>query len=194
VKWLVGLVTIVSCTWSYADETTSARDNARDNIEAFHATLLSVMTLPLVDEREAILQPQIQALFDVPRIAAVSLGRTWRTLTDVQRGKFAGLLSHLIVATYADRFDGFSGQQFVTNQVQTVKNGIVVRTQLLRESEAPVALDYFLRNGKVFNVVADGVSDLSLRRADYNSIVKNEGYDQLITHMESKIAAARGQL
>ena len=189
-KWLVGLVMVVCATGSFADETTLAQEN----IEKFHATLLSVMTIPQVNEREALLQPQILNLFDISRIAAVSLGRTWRTLSEEQRRVFAELLGQLIVATYADRFDGFSGQQFLTNEVQALRTGIVVRTQLLRESEAPVALDYFLRKGKVFNVVADGVSDLSLRRADYNSIVKNEGYAHLLAHMETKIAVARGQL
>lgn len=205
-KWLVGVVTILACSFlfsefyseshaeSYTDSDTEEALVARDNIEGFHATLLSVMTVPLINERESKLAPQIETLFDISRIASVSLGRTWRTLDENERGAFAALLSQLIVATYADRFDGFSGQQFVTRQVQAVKTGVVVRTQLLRESEAPVALDYYLKNGRVFNVVADGVSDLSLRRADYNSIVKNEGYPQLITHMESKINQARGQL
>jgi phospholipid transport system substrate-binding protein len=205
-KWLAGLLIIVSFSFFYSEcyaqsEAQSEAESeveettvARDNIEGFHATLLSVMTMPLISEREAKLAPQIQTLFDMSRIAAVSLGRTWRTLSETQRSAFTDLLAQLIVTTYADRFDGFSGQQFVTNEAQAVKTGIVIRTQLLRESEAPVALDYYFRNGKVFNVVADGVSDLSLRRADYNSIVKNEGYAQLIMHMESKILQARGQL
>jgi hypothetical protein len=32
------------------------------------------------------------------------------------------------------------------------------------------------------------VSDLSLRRADYNSIVKQEGYDRLLAHIRDSIA------
>jgi phospholipid transport system substrate-binding protein len=67
----------------------------------------------------------------------------------------------------------------------------VVRTRLRRDAAADVALDYFLRDDKVFNVVADGVSDLSLRRADYNSIIKSEGYERLLEHIRDKISAAR---
>ena len=186
----LALVMIFCASASFAEETTLAQEN----IESFHATLLAAMTLPQVSEREALIEPQVLNLFDISRIAAVSLGRTWRTLSEEQRRVFAELLGALIVATYADRFDVFSGQRFITSEVQKLTTGTVVRTQLLRESEAPVALDYFLRKSKVFNVVADGVSDLSLRRADYNSIVKNEGYAQLIVHMENKIAVARGQL
>ena len=38
-----------------------------------------------------------------------------------------------------------------------------------------------------------GVSDLSLRRADYNSIVKKEGYASLLAHLRNKIKQARDQ-
>ena len=133
----------------------------------------------------------IDAFFDITRIAAVSLGRTWRDLTDTQQTEFVSLLSELVVATYADRFDGYSGQQFVTDEVRAVRTGDVVRTRLLREAEADVTLDYFLRAGRVFNVVADGVSDLSLRRADYSSIIKTEGFAALLTHIQRKIDEAR---
>ena len=50
-----------------------------------------------------------------------------------------------------------------------------------------------LSSGRVFNVVADGVSDLSLRRADYNSIIKREGYDALIQQVEANIVEYGGR-
>jgi phospholipid transport system substrate-binding protein len=172
-------------------EQPSLQAQAQTKVESFHTTLLEVLRLPQQNAREALLQPQIEALFDIRSIARISLGRTWRTLDAAQQQAFEGLLAELIVATYASRFDGFNNQRFVTNGVEGVKSGFVVRTHLLRNNGDSVSLDYFLRDGKVFNVVADGVSDLSLRRADYNSIIKNEGYARLITHIKTKIAEAR---
>ncbi|MFZ8890496.1 MAG: ABC transporter substrate-binding protein, partial [Pseudomonadales bacterium] len=67
----------------------------------------------------------------------------------------------------------------------------VVYTTLERPGNSSVSLNYFLRDGGIFNVVADGVSDLSLRRADYNSIVKKEGYASLLAHLRNKIKQAR---
>ena len=52
-------------------------------------------------------------------------------------------------------------------------------------------LDYFFSDGKVFNVAADGVSDLSLRRADYNSVLKSEGFDALMAHLEQQLRELR---
>lgn len=167
------------------------QSEARQRIEEFHAALLQAMRTPDYAARATALQPVIDASFDITRIAGISLGRTWRDLTDTQQTEFVSLLSELVVATYADRFDGYSGQQFVTDEVRAVRTGDVVRTRLLREAEADVKLDYFLRAGRVFNVVADGVSDLSLRRADYSSIIKTEGFAALLTHIQRKIDEAR---
>ena len=189
--WFVVLCVVLAGLPGFAGEDEDAQLQARLDIEAFHASLLEAAQIGDQADREALLQQQIPRLFDNQRIAAISLGRTWRSLSAAQRDKFVLLLSDLIVATYADRFDNFSGQRFVTETVQAVKSGVVVQTRLVRASGESVTLDYLLRSGKVFNVVADGVSDLSLRRADYNSIVKNEGYPQLIAHMENKLALAR---
>lgn len=167
------------------------QSEARQRIDEFHAALMQAMRTPDYAARAKALQPVIEASFDITRIAAVSLGRTWRDLTETQQTEFVSLLSELVVATYADRFDGYSGQQFVTDEVRAVRTGDVVRTRLLREAEADVTLDYFLRAGRVFNVVADGVSDLSLRRADYSSIIKTEGFAALLTHIQRKIDEAR---
>jgi len=185
---LAGLAMCALSTWASADEAA-----ARKLVEDFHAVLAQVMRTERYADREARLADPISAAFDSRRIATISLGRTWRTLPDDQRAAFVALLVDLITATYADRFDSDSGQSFVTDEVTPVKTGFVVRTRLVRPSEEDVSLDYFLRDGKIFNVVADGVSDLSLRRADYNSIIKNEGYDALLVHIRDKIKVARGQ-
>lgn len=166
-------------------------DAAAASVAGFHAALLEAAQVSLHAERETLLKPEIEAVFDVRRIAAISLGRTWRSLAEAQQDAFVDLLTALVVATYADRFDSYSGQRFVTDEVAAVKSGFVVHTRLVREAQEDVSLNYFLREGRVFNVVADGVSDLSLRRADYNSIIKNQGYDALLTHINEKIDLAR---
>ena len=175
-------------------ETDTAAEEAEVSrqVEAFHASLVAAMNMETHGERQAHLEPQIADLFDLERISRVSLGRTWGSLSTEDREQFSAALFELIVATYADRFDEFNEQVFTTQKVQSVKrNGYVVRTRV-RGKERTVDLDYFFRNGKVFNVVADGVSDLSLRRADYNQIIKTEGFEELMAHIKRKTAEARG--
>ena len=167
----------------------ASADDVSLRIDAFHAVLLEVMRAGQPFEgRAATLAPVVGELFDVPTISRISLGRSWKTLDETSRHDFSALLEELIVATYADRFENFSGQSFHRQSVETARRGWVVKTELEKSDGERVNLDYYFRGGKVFNVVADGVSDLSLRRADHNSIIKTEGYDQLLSHIRKNIA------
>ena len=40
----------------------------------------------------------------------------------------------------------------------------------------------------IINVVADGVSDLALRRAEYSQVLKKQGFDGLIRRLDGQIA------
>jgi phospholipid transport system substrate-binding protein len=181
---------LLSC-WAGAVGATDASATAAAKVDEFHQTLIQALQLNEHEQREALLRPLIIELFDTGRIAAISLGRTWRSLTEEQQAAFIELLATLIVATYADRFDSYSGQRFANDGVEAVKSGFVVRTRLLRANEEEVSLHYLVRDERVFNVVADGVSDLSLRRADYSSVIKTQGYDALLDHISEKISVAR---
>ena len=164
---------------------------AQHQVERLHDTLIRVMQLQDQSAREAALEPVITEVFDVKNIARISVGRTWRTITQDQQHKLVTDLRTLIVATYADRFDSYNQQKFQTEEVLSVKTGPVIKTRLVRVDDEPVSLDYYLRSDGVFNVVADGVSDLSLRRADYNSIIKQQGFDALMQYIAEKIDEAR---
>jgi len=163
-------------------------DDLADRIGAFHAVLLEVMQSGMdFDHRAATLTPKVAELFDLGSIARISLGRTWKSLDVQAQQTFTSLLEELITATYADRFDSFNGQSFHQIAVGPAGRGWVVRTELEKSNGERVALDYYIRNDKVYDVVADGVSDLSLRRADYNSVIKAEGYEALLAHIRENI-------
>lgn len=69
----------------------------------------------------------------------------------------------------------------------------MVRTHLIKTTSEAIDLDYILHenNGawQVINVLADGISDLSLKRADYTSILKQQGINALIDKTNAKISS-----
>ena len=169
-----------------------SQEQAAAKIDAFHQLLIQAMQTPARGDRLAALGPAVAGLFDIPSISRISLGRTWRSLEEAARAGFQDLLRTLIVATYADRFDSYDGQRFDHLGAQPAGRGWVVKTQLVRANGERVNLDYYFNGAAVYNLVADGVSDLSLRRADYNSIIKEKGYDALLRHIEENIAELGG--
>jgi len=56
-----------------------------------------------------------------------------------------------------------------------------------------VHLDYVLhrssRGWRIVNVVADGVSDLALKRVEYTAVLRKRGFESLLSDLEHKIAA-----
>lgn len=171
--------------------------NAPDGlVDGFHQQLVQVMkSAAPFPQREEMIAPAIADVFDLNSIARVSLGRaTWKSLDAPQREAFVALLGELVVATYASRFDSFNDQRFEVIGVDSPRAGRhVVKTELVRSNGERVNLDYYLTKNRVFNVVADGVSDLSLRRADYSAVIKQSGYPALVAQIEANIAEFRAE-
>ena len=142
-------------------------------------------------EKEQLLRPRVVDFFDVATIYRISLGRTWKKLTIEQQLLFVEVLSELIAVTYADRFRSYDGQRFSIDESEIVKKGVIIKTTIFKGDTELAKLNYYFRNGQVFNVVANGISDLSLRRAEYGSIIKEEGYDVLLEQIQNKILKTR---
>lgn len=166
-------------------------------VENLHAGLIAVM-----QEADALGYPGryrqldglIRETFDLPLIARIAVGRHWRDLTEAQRSELVETFTRLSVATYAARFDGYAGERFETLGEEDLGRGQrLVRSALVKPSGERVSFDYVLRptdgRWKVINVSVDGVSDLSLKRAEYTSILEKDGFDALIAALREKIAA-----
>jgi phospholipid transport system substrate-binding protein len=169
---------------------------AVDVVENLHRTLLIVMKEGNqigYQGRYDQLAPVITAGFDMPFVAKTVLGRYWETINHEQKSKFVETFSKLSIATYAANFDTYSGERFKTVSEKEVSGGrILVQTQLIKSDGGQVQLDYLLHRvgsqWRIINVVADGVSDLALKRADYTSFLKSKAFDPLLIKLNEKIA------
>ncbi|MDQ3562876.1 MAG: ABC transporter substrate-binding protein [Pseudomonadota bacterium] len=165
-------------------------------VDRLHAALLEVMqnagTLGYPGRYQK-LDPLVRESFDFGTIAPIVVGRFWKELSDAQRQSFIDTFTKLSTATYAARFDGFDNEQFRHVAGEELKKGrILVKTEIVKSDGEAVRLDYVLQTKSdewlIVNVIADGVSDLSLKRADYTSVLKTKGFDDLITDLNDKIS------
>ena len=106
-------------------------------------------------------------------------------------------LTALTVANYAAGFDGYDGHEFkIAATRPPKKTRVLVRAKLTDANGNMVSLDYLLHQRdeawRIINVIAEGVSDLSLKRADYAAVLKNEGFEQLMTRIEAPVDALSG--
>ena len=142
--------------------------------------------------RYQLLNPILVESFDIRTIGRIVTGRYWKQASENQRTSFMEVFERLMTATYAANFSGFSGEHFDTISVEQGRSAMIVNTELVT-TEDKVELKYMLTGGdqkwQIVNVIAKGVSDLSLKRADYTAVIKKEGFDSLINRLNDKISA-----
>lgn len=144
--------------------------------------------------RFSAIEPVVSQTFDFPAIGRIVMGKYWTGLAEQEQKGFLETFAKLSAATYAARFDGYDGESFrtVSDEKQN-ENNALVKTELVKGNGETVSLNYQLRtdtDGKwrILNVVADGISDLSLKRAEYASIMSSDGYPALMAKLNAKIA------
>ena len=86
-----------------------------EGIQALNACLLDAMKR--ADElgyagRYKLLEPVLKDTFDFSFMGAKSIGRFWETLNAEQQALFMKTYTDWSIATYAGRFDGYSGERF----------------------------------------------------------------------------------
>ena len=167
-------------------------------VNRLHETLLTVMKQAGVLKyagRAALLAPVVALVFDMPIMARLVIGTGWQALPSEQQNRFVDVFTRFTIATYANRFDGWSGESFETlPEVLPQQSALMVQTRLNRtDGQPPVALNYLLRadregNWRIVDVYLSGtISELATRRADYSMILKRDGIDKLIETIDGRI-------
>jgi len=193
---IFGLLTLIVLVMHIAMPYASTSDRgATEVVEKFHSALLAVMKdgdKIGYQGRYDQLAPVIKTTFDMPFVSKTVLGKYWETFNNEQRSRFIEVFTELSIATYAANFDRYSGERFKTISEQEVGGGrILVQSQLIKSDGGQVQLDYLLhRTGtewRVVNIIAEGVSDLALKRADYSAFLKNKGFEALLKKLNEKV-------
>ena len=145
-----------------------------------------------VEERFRALEPTIVATHDLPYIAEFALRRQWASLTDDERRRFIAAFQRLSVMTYAARFRDVAPDAFrpVEAGAPDASGRVQVTTAIKRVGQPDVAFEYLLQQDgaswKIINIVADGVSDLALKRAEYQRVFASGGIEGLIAELEQQ--------
>jgi phospholipid transport system substrate-binding protein len=169
--------------------------NPQDNVRGFYDALLTTMRYgPTLGQsgRYARLAPVVDRLFDVPAMTQLAVGPTWATLSPAQQQQLIDAFRHYIAATYADRFDSYSGQQLQVTGERPYNGNVIVQTKIVKSDGDTTDLDYLMRSNQgswqISDVYLDGtISQVAIQRSEFHSILRREGVDGLVAALNRKV-------
>jgi phospholipid transport system substrate-binding protein len=193
--WLRSLVVAVTVLL-----TGIAADHAQagEATEAMKATIGEVLRI-LADkdlkqpgkanERRQLLEKVVGERFDYPEMSRRSLGAPWANLAEKDKQEFVSLFQTLLVNTYADKIESYSGEGVQYVNERNEKEYAEVRTKVLT-GKTEIPLDYrLLHKGsdwRVYDVVVDGVSLVNNYRGQFSKILRNGSYADLVEQLRKK--------
>ncbi len=181
--------------WAESVSLTEEGTSAKAVVESFQGVLLDVMKQGEqlgFNGRYELLSPAVVTTHDLNKIARIVVGREWEKLTDSQQEQLTDSFSRLSISAYAHNFKDFSGESFQFESIdETSRGGIIVHSIFVLPDNKNVKFDYMLKkmgeNWKIINIIANGVSDLALKRSEYTSVLQREGFEALIAKINEKI-------
>lgn len=170
-------------------------------VQRLNTTLLDVM-----QSAEALgyrgryerLDPVLRETFDFAFMAKIAVGRAWNDLEERERADLVERFSQMSVATFASRFDGYGGERFeVFGEKPGPRDTVIVDDRIIRPDDPEVGLNFVLKERnegaaddgwRIIDVMLDGkFSELARQRAEFSSVLKKGGFDDLITALDQRI-------
>jgi phospholipid transport system substrate-binding protein len=172
----------------------AATPDPADTVRGFYATLLGTMRHgPALGAsgRYDRLEPAIRRSFDVRFMARLAVGMGWDTLSSGQQQQMTDAFERYMVATYADRFDSYSGENLEVTGQRASGPGVIVQTRIVKSNGEPIGIDYLMRrNGEewqISDVYLEGtISELATRRSEFSAILRDRGIAGLIVELNKK--------
>lgn len=176
-------------------------ETARRVVDTMNGALLEVMQA--ADElgyagRYARLEPVLRASFDFRFMTRIAVGGGWSELTEEQQSRLVDLFAQMSIANYAARFDGYGGERFeIVAEGPGPRDALVIESRIVRPADAPVGLDYVLREfdegWRIIDVLLDAkFSELARQRAEFAAVLRGGGYQDLVRTLEQKIDELAG--
>jgi phospholipid transport system substrate-binding protein len=141
------------------------------------------------NERRQMLETVVGERFDYHEMSRRALGAPWNNLSDKEKAEFVSLFQTLLVNTYADKIESYTGQGVHYVHERTEKDYAEVRTKVLT-GKTDIPLDYRLLHKdstwRVYDVVVDGVSLVNNYRGQFTKILRTSSYADLVDQLRKK--------
>jgi len=134
----------------------------------------------------ALVEQKILPFFDFRHMTQLAVAKHWPKATPEQQDSLTSEFKTMLVRTYSSSLASVSDYkiEFKPFRAATGDGDVTVNTEVSKPGAPPIPIDYRLDkqgNGwKVFDVIVDNVSLVTVYRNSFNSEVRKGGIDGLI--------------
>ena len=194
---ITGLLLVTSVMQASGNESENLVEGAIDKVTTLHIALNGLK--PSTDKTAAYetLGPIVKSTHDLDYIARFTLHRSWPDLNVDEQTEFTEQFEALSILLYIDRFGDsgaatFSTEAMTVDHIPSIRGDRAEVNTSLTTEKREISLSYSLHlteeGWRIINIVADGVSDLALRRSEYAAFIQESGFDGLTEHIDQQIA------
>lgn len=146
-------------------------------------------------ERRGLFRDLMRRYFAFNVIAKWVLGRYWKRATDFEKDEYLTLFEKLMVITYADRFEAYTGEKLIVKKAETRgKSDILVHSLLERPNgQEPIAVIWRLRpkdsTFKIVDVMVEGLSMGITQQKEFSSVIRknNNKVEGLLSELRKRV-------
>jgi phospholipid transport system substrate-binding protein len=199
-KFLIGFVSAIAVATTLGSAPVSAADSPIDPavraIKSFYATLIDTMKRGKelgLEGRVRELKPATESTFDLTEMTRLSVGPSWTGISEADRKALVDAVERLTVTNYAKNFSQFSGEQFVVEpDAKPRSEDKIVQSKLMTSNGTEVPFNYRMHSvdgqWKIVDIYLNGnISQLALRRADFQSTVQKLGPSGLVDKLNQLV-------
>jgi phospholipid transport system substrate-binding protein len=144
-----------------------------------------------VQQRRRQLREAIENEFDFTEMSKSALGYHWRTINESQRAQFTKLFTAFIEDAYLSKIQDYSGQQVQFQGQSPLGQGYSqINTAIVQTGKSPISVNYLLlqKDGtwKIYDVTVDAISIIANYRNQFNRVINDKGFDQLMADLQAK--------
>jgi phospholipid transport system substrate-binding protein len=149
-------------------------------------------------ERRKKLREAIFVRFDFQEMAQRSLGAHWQHRTPEEQKEFIKVFSDLLEQTYVDKIESYNNEKFIYTNERIDGPYAEVGSKMRNAKGEEFSINYKLHRAgedwRVYDLVIENVSLVNNYRSQFNRILTNSTYDELISKIKAKVSDKRDQM
>ena len=142
------------------------------------------------------LREVVYPLFSFPEMARRSLGFHWRHRSAAERKEFVRLFTNLLERSYAGQIDLYDGETvvFTGEVVEDIYARVDSNIVSGKGEEFSVNYKLLYTNGawRIYDVVVENISLVNNYRSQFNRVISNASYNELIGRIRQKLKELEG--